>query len=143
MGDVRPNLILAAVVAVTALLGLGAGAIWAFVGGLTANLLTTDALGTIPLGLLVVAGLITFMARLLGRHPAVLALVGGVAGSIVLDALAIGVLVLQGGAGGVVRPLDLSALVLPSAVVNGLLALALFLVARTAMTRLGYEPLQV
>ena len=33
MGDVRPNLILAAVVAVTALVGLGAGAVWAFVGG--------------------------------------------------------------------------------------------------------------
>ena len=70
MGDVRPNLILAAVVAVTALLGLGAGATWAFVGGLTANLLTTDALGTIPLGLLLVAGMVTLLSRVLGRHPA-------------------------------------------------------------------------
>ena len=39
VGDLRPNLILAFVVAVTALLGLGSGAMWAFLGGLTANLL--------------------------------------------------------------------------------------------------------
>ncbi len=143
MGDVRPNLILAAVVAVTALVGLGAGAMWAFVGGLTANLLTTDALGTIPLGLLLVAGMVTLLSRVLGRHAAALALLGGVAGSMVLDALAIGVLVLNGGTGGVIRPPDLLALVVPSAIVNGLLAVALYLVARTAMTRLGYEPLQV
>jgi cell shape-determining protein MreD len=143
MGDVRPNLILAAVVAVTALLGLSAGATWAFVGGLTANLLTTDALGTIPLGLLLVAGLVTLMSRAVGRHPAALALVGGLVGSIVLDALAIGVFLVNGGTGGVIRPPDLVAVVVPSAIVNGLLAVALYLVARTAMTRLGYEPLQV
>jgi cell shape-determining protein MreD len=143
MGDVRPHLILAAVVAITALLGLGTGATWAFVGGLTANLLTTDALGTIPLGLLLVAGLVTLMARAVGRHAAALALVGGAAGSIVLDVLAIGVLLVSGGMGSVIRPPDLVALVVPSAIVNGLLAVVLYIVARTAMTRLGYEPLQV
>ncbi len=143
MGDVRPNLILAAVVAVTALLGLGAGAMWAFIGGLTANLLTTDALGTIPLGLLLVAGMVTLLSRVLGRHAAALTLLGGVAGSMVLDALAIGVLVLNGGTGAVIRPPDLLALVVPTAIVNGLLAVGLYLVARTAITRLGYEPVQV
>ena len=143
MGDVRPNLILAAVVAVTALLGLGAGAIWAFVGGLTANLLTTDALGTIPLGLLLIAGLVTLMGRALGRHAAVLALVGGAIGSIVLDALGIAVVLLQSSAGASIVVLDLVGIIVPSAVVNGLLAVALYLVARAAMTRLGYEPLQV
>jgi hypothetical protein len=143
MGDVRPNLILAAVVAVTALLGLGAGGTWAFVGGLTANLLTTDALGTIPLGLLLAAGLVTLLARALGRHPAALALVGGMAGSIVLDALAVGVVLVNGGIGGVIRPSDLVGVVVPSAIVNGLLAVGLYLVARAAMTRLGYEPVHV
>src|SRR5688572_19224530 len=44
-GDMRPNLILACVVAVTALAGLEVGVAWAFVGGLTVNLLTTDPLG--------------------------------------------------------------------------------------------------
>jgi cell shape-determining protein MreD len=143
MGDVRPNLILAAVVAVTALLGLGAGAMWAFIGGLTANLLTTDALGTIPLGLLLVAGTVALLSRVLGHHAAALALLGGVAGSMILDALAIGVLLLNGGAGAVIRPSDLLALVVPSAIVNGLLAVALYGIARTAITRLGYEPVQV
>ena len=139
-GDMRPNLMLAAVVAVTALLGMGSGAIWAFVGGLTANLLTTDALGTIPLGLLLVVGMVTVLGRALGRRTAILALVGGIGGSVLLDLLGVSVLLLQGGTGGVLRPQDVVALVVPSAIVNGLLAVALYVLARAAMTRLGHEP---
>jgi cell shape-determining protein MreD len=139
MGDLRPNLILAAVVAVTVLAGLGVGATWAFIGGLTANLLTTDALGTIPLGLLLVAGLVTLLGRALGRRAAVLALVGGVLGSAVLDLLGLGVLVLADG-GSLPGVGDLLVIVLPSAALNGLLAVALFLAARAVMGRIGLEP---
>ena len=39
---------------VTALLGFGPGILWAFVAGLTANLLVEDPLGTLPLALLLV-----------------------------------------------------------------------------------------
>jgi hypothetical protein len=139
MGDLRPNLILAAVVAVTVLAGLGAGATWAFIGGLTANLLTTDALGTIPLGLLLVAGLVTLLGRALGRRAAMLALVGGVLGSAVLDLLGVGVLVLADG-GSLPGVGDLLVIVVPSAALNGLLAVALFLAARAVMNRIGLEP---
>ena len=115
---------------------MGAGA-WAFIGGLTANLLTTDALGTIPLGLLLVVGMVTVLDRALGRRTALLALLGGAAGSVLLDVVGVGVL---GGTGAALRPLDLVPLLVPSALVNGVLAVVLFLVARAAMNRLGREP---
>ena len=49
IAGVRPNLMLVAVVLVTALAGFGPGVVWAFAGGLTANLLTNDPLGAGPL----------------------------------------------------------------------------------------------
>ncbi len=139
MGDVRPNLILAAVVAMTALLGLGTGATWAFIGGLTANLLTTDPLGVIPLGLLLVAGLVALLARPLGRRPVVLALVGGMAGSAVLDLAGAGFLLLGGDAAPAIDLLELAALVIPTAAINGVLAVLLFLGARTLIGRVGSQ----
>ncbi len=45
IAGVRPNLMLVAVVLVTALAGFGPGVVWAFAGGLTANLLTHEPLG--------------------------------------------------------------------------------------------------
>lgn len=133
MGDVRPNLILAAVVAVTALFGLGAGATWAFVGGLTANLLTTDPLGTVPLGLLLSAALVALLARLIGPRGALVALVGGVLGSAVLDVAAAVVLFLQGA--GAPGASSLVGVIVPTAVANGLLATLLYLGGRTAVSR--------
>ncbi|HJT64084.1 MAG TPA: hypothetical protein VJ839_04870 [Candidatus Limnocylindria bacterium] len=139
MGDMRPNLILAAVVAVTALFGLGAGATWAFVGGLTANLLTTDPLGLVPLGLLLVAGLVALLGRPLGRRPVVLAFVGGLAGSAALD-LADGlILALQGGSAPGTGIAGMTLLVLPTAMANGILAAAIFLAVRAAAGRIGSE----
>jgi hypothetical protein len=139
MGDVRPNLILAAVVAVTALFGLGAGATWAFIGGLTANLLTIDPLGTIPLGLLLVAGLVALLAGPLGRRPTVLALVGGLAGSALLDVADVAFLLLEGGSAPGLGIGGLILLVLPTAIANGILAAALFLAARAGASRVGSE----
>jgi hypothetical protein len=139
MGDMRPNLILAAVVAVTALFGLGAGATWAFVGGLTANLLTTDPLGVIPLGLLLVAGVVALLGRPLGRRPVVLAFVGGLAGSAVLDLADVSVMALQGGSAPGTGIASLILLVLPTAIANGILAAAIFLGARAATGRIRSE----
>jgi cell shape-determining protein MreD len=139
MGDLRPNLILAAVVAVTAVLGLGAGALWAFVGGLTANLLTTDPLGTIPLGLLAVAALVALLARPLGSHGTLLALVGGALGSALLDMAAAGVLILEGNAGPGLSAIELASALVPTAVVNGALAAVLYLGARAAVSRVRTE----
>ena len=139
MGDLRPNLILAAVVAVTALFGLGAGATWAFVGGLTANLLTTDPLGATPLGLLLVAGLVALLARPLGRRPTVMAFIGGLAGSALLDLAGVVALLLQGSSAPGAGIPNLVLLALPTAIANGILAAAIFVAARAAAGRIGSE----
>jgi cell shape-determining protein MreD len=139
VGDLRPNLMLAALVAVTALLGLGTGAVWAFVGGLTVNLLTTDPLGSVPLGLLLVAGLLTGASRLVGRSVAPLALLGGAIGSLLVDLVGLIVLVVVGGA-PLPQPGSLAGLLLPTAAVNGLLAALAFVAARGALSRFGLEP---
>lgn len=139
MGDMRPNLILSAVAAVTALFGLGAGATWAFVGGLTANLLTTDPLGVVPLGLLLVAGLVALCGRPLGRRPVLLAFVGGLAGSAVLDLADVLILALEGGSAPGTGIAGMTLLVLPTAIANGILAAAIFVAARAAASRISSE----
>lgn len=126
-------------VAVTICFGIGPGATWAFVGGLTANLLTTDPLGTIPLGLLAVSGFVALGVRGLGRSPLALALLGGAVGSLLLDAASAVVIFLQGAG---VSP-DLAGIglaILPTAILNGALAGAFFLVARAVADRFGREP---
>ena len=138
-GDLRLNLILAAAVAVTVLFGLGAGATWAFVGGLTTNLLVTDALGTIPLGLLAVVGLVALGGRAIGRQGVGLAFLGALLGSAILDLAAWGVLVVEG-SGTIPGATVLLRLVVPGAVLNGLLAAGLYLAARSVSARLGYVP---
>jgi cell shape-determining protein MreD len=139
MGDVRPNLILAAVVAVTVLLGLGAGAVWAFVGGLSANLLTTDPLGTIPLGLLLVVALVALLTRLLGRPGVLPALVGGLVGSALLDLVGLAVLVLEGNPPAGAGAANLLGVVGPTAVVNAALAAVLYVGGRAAIGRLAAD----
>lgn len=139
MGDLRPNLILAAVVTATALFGLGTGAVWAFVAGLTANLLTTDPLGTLPLGLLLVAGMVAAVGRGIGRTGPVLALFGGLVGSLLLDVVGLGGVLLEGGSLPIAQIPELARLIIPTAVVNGALAVSLFVATRLIVSRFGYE----
>jgi len=47
--------------------GFAPGVAWAFIGGLTANLLVRDPLGSLPLELLLVAALVAGGERLFGR----------------------------------------------------------------------------
>lgn len=139
MGDLRPNLILAAVVSATALFGLGTGAVWAFVAGLTANLLTTDPLGALPLGLLLVAGMVAAVGNGLGRTGPLLALFGGLVGSLLLDIVGLGGVLLGGGSLPISQVPELGLLIVPTALVNGALAVAAFVAARAIVGRLGYE----
>jgi len=136
--DMRPSLILAAVTAATVGFGLEVGAVWAFVGGLTANLLTTDPLGTLPLGLLLVAGLITIAARL-RLASVILAAFGGAVGSVLLASLA--ALWLSLGVDPAALPLDdVVGIIGLSAVLNGALAVAAWLPLRAILGRLGRQP---
>lgn len=139
VGDLRPNLILAAVVAVTALSGLEAGITWAFVGGLTVNLLTTDPLGSIPLGLLLVTGLVAGIGGVLGRGGILLAVLAGGVGSLVVDIVGMVVLMLVGGAPAS-QPATLFSLLLPTAAINAVLTALLFAAGRAVLSRFGFEP---
>ncbi len=92
IGDVHPNLVLVAVVLVTAMNGFGPGVAWAFVGGLTANLLTRDPLGSLPLGLLLVAAGVAGGERLFGRLAWAYPLASVAIGSVVVDLLGLAIL---------------------------------------------------
>jgi rod shape-determining protein MreD len=91
IGGVKPNLVLVGVVLVTALAGFLPGVTWAFVAGLTANLLVGDPLGSVPLAMLVVAALATGGARLLGRMVWIYPVLAAAAGSVVADLLTLSV----------------------------------------------------
>jgi rod shape-determining protein MreD len=91
VADVRPNLILVSVVLVTALLGFGPGVLWAFAGGLTANLLVQDPLGSLPLALLLVSAMVAGGGRILGRLTWVYPVLAAFAGSVLADLIKLGV----------------------------------------------------
>src|SRR4029079_11496531 len=88
---VHPNLILVAVVLVTVLDGFLPGVAWAFVGGLTANLLVRQPLGSLPLGLLVVAAAVAGGERLFGRLSWGYPLASVFVGSVVVDVIGLGI----------------------------------------------------
>lgn len=136
IAGVRPNLVLVAVVLVTVLLGFGPGIIWAFVSGLTANLLVQDPLGTLPLSLLLVSAMVAGGSRLLGRLTWVYPVLACFAGSIVADVIKLGVYRL------VENPLEIGVpleLILPAAFLNAaILGLALY-PTRLVTTRLVPE----
>ena len=64
LGGVKPNLVLIAVVLVTVLVGFLPGITWAFVAGLAANLLVGAPLGSVPLTMLIVVGLVSCYVQL-------------------------------------------------------------------------------
>ncbi len=133
VAGVYPNLALVAAVLVTAVFGFTQGTVWAFAAGLTANLLTSAPLGSLPLVLLLVAALVTGGDRLLGRMVWVYPVVAAFAASLGADAatLAVGRLVGDPVAG------DAFGLMLPAAVLNAALAGLLLAPTRLLAGRLG------
>ncbi|MEO5986827.1 MAG: rod shape-determining protein MreD [Candidatus Limnocylindria bacterium] len=85
IAGVKPSLVLVAVVVVTALFGFVPGVIWAFVAGLTANLLVGEPLGSVPLVLLLVTVLVAAGARAFGGLVWIYPVVAAFAGSVVAD----------------------------------------------------------
>jgi len=85
VGGVKPNLVLVAVVLVTCLAGFLPGITWAFVAGLTANLLVGEPLGSVPLVLLIVSVLVAGGGRAFGGVVWIYPVTAAFAGSIVAD----------------------------------------------------------
>lgn len=94
IGDVHPNLVLVAVVAVAVMRGFGPGVAWALAAGLTANLLTREPLGSISLGLLIVVAAASGGARVFGRLAWAYPVAAVAIGSVVVDAISLGVLLM-------------------------------------------------
>lgn len=131
IGGVKPNIVLVSVVLVTVLVGFLPGITWAFVAGVTANLLVSDPLGSMPLGMLLVAALVAGGARLAGRawiYPVIAAFGGSVLADVVT--LVVGGLVTNATVASI--PVDL---VLAAAVLNAVICGALVIPARAIASR--------
>jgi rod shape-determining protein MreD len=130
VGDVKPDLMLVAVVLVTCRFGILTGATWAFVGGLTANLLVTQPLGSIPLSLLLVSAVVAGGNRLFGGLVWLYPILAGLIGSALADVVRLFVASLVDVSGAVVVPIELIA---PAAVLNAAIV-ALLLYPMRAIT---------
>jgi rod shape-determining protein MreD len=132
VGGVKPNLVLVAVLLVTVLAGFLPGITWAFVAGLTANLLVGDPLGSVPLTMLFVATLVAGGARVMGRMVWIYPVLAVFAGSIVADVASLLIGQLVGDAG----PRDLPIpIVLAAAVLNSVIAAIVLYPARVLAGR--------
>ena len=131
IGGVRPNLMLVAVVLATALLGFGPGIVWAFAGGLTANLISTTPIGSMPLSLLMVSALVAGGDRLFGRLTWLYPILAAFAGSMLADLVIVGVFRLLSDSASLGIPVER---MLPAAVLNAGVV-GLFLYPARVLTR--------
>jgi rod shape-determining protein MreD len=136
VGGVKPDLMLVAVVLVTCRFGMLAGATWAFVGGLTANLLVTQPLGSIPLSLLVVAAVVAGGNRLFGSLVWLYPILAGLVGSGVADVVRLLIASLVDDPGSLTLPIELIA---PAAVLNAAIVALLLFPMRTITDRYAHE----
>ena len=132
VGGVKPNLVLVAVALVTAFGGFLPGITWAFVAGLTANLLVGEPLGSIPLAMLVVAAMTAGGARVIGRVSLVYPVLATFAGSVVADLILISLGQLVGDAVVSGLPFDI---ILAAAVLNAVICAIAVVPARAIATR--------
>ena len=132
VGNVHPNLLVVAVVLVTAMNGFGPGVVWAFVGGLTANLLVRDPLGSLPLALLLVAALVAGGERLFGRLTWAYPLAAVAIGSILVETMSLLILQLVGEPLGGGWPADR---IVAAAVLNTAIAAMAILPTRILLAR--------
>ena len=133
VGGVKPNLVLVAVVVMTAFGGFLPGIVWAFAAGLTVNLLVGEPLGSIPLGLLLVAAVTAGGWRIFGRTVWIYPVLGVFAGSIVADVVTLGIASLVTDATSVDGfPADI---ILAAALLNAGVCAAVLLPARAVAAR--------
>ena len=119
IADVSPNLVLVAVVLVTALRGFLPGITFAFVGGLTANLLVGAPLGSVPLAMLAVAVATAGGARLMGRMTWIYPVLAAFVGSAVADVVTLSLAQLVAAAPPLVLP---AGIVFAAAILNAAIA---------------------
>ena len=110
---------------------------WAVVAGLTANLLTHEPLGSVPLGLLLVAAGVSGGQRLFARLWWAYPVLGAAVGSAVVDAVGLGVmLVIDPPVSGAI-PFER---ILAAALLNAVLTAVVILPARAWGARMRGKP---
>jgi rod shape-determining protein MreD len=124
--------VLVAVVLVTAVVGFLPGITWAFVAGLTANLLVGDPLGSVPLAMLVVAVLVGGGTRALGQMVWVYPILAVFIGSVVADVVSLSIGQLVGEAPVAALPIEL---ILAAATLNAAIAALVIYPARVFASR--------
>lgn len=132
VADVKPNLALVAVVLVTAVWGFLPGMTWAFVAGLTANLLVGAPLGSVPLALLLVAAVVAGGSRAFGRATWLYPIAAAAVGSALADVVGILLTALVGDLPLPDLPVDLIA---GAALLNAAITAALIYPVRSAAAR--------
>lgn len=134
-GGVSPNLVVAGVVVAGVFGGLPAATIWAFVGGITANLVLSAPLGALPLALLLVAGLTLGEGRLLQPRPMLWIGVAAATGAPIY-AMVVAQLVDPAALGSLISTPDI---LVWSAVATVVVAIAAGWVVRLVRRRLGID----
>ena len=132
VGGVKPNLVLVAVVLVTALGGFLPGITWAFVAGVTINLLVGEPLGSVPLALLIVAAMTAGGSRLIGRVVWIYPVLAAFAGSVVADVATLGIASMLTDAAVSGLPTDV---IFAAALLNAAVCAAVLLPARAIAAR--------
>ena len=138
INDVRPHLVLVAVVLVTTLFGFQLGLVWAFAAGVTVTLLGYEPLGSTPLALLALCAAVAVGARAFGRVAWVYAPAAALLGSFLVDGLMLLTFRLTGTD---LRLDDPLALMVSAAIFNAVLTALFFLPARIVARRLTAEEL--
>jgi len=136
VAGVKPNLVLVAVVLVTCLFGFTPGITWAFVAGLTANLLVGEPLGSVPLVLLLVTALVAGGSRVLGRLVWIYPVAAAFVGSIVADVGSLLISQVVADATPAAPPFDI---ILVAGLLNAGIVALLLLPARSLATRYAPE----
>ena len=136
VGGVKPNLVLVAVVLMTCLAGLLPGITWAFLAGLTTNLLVGEPLGSVPLVLLLVAAAVAGGGRVLGGLVWIYPVAAAFVGSILADVGSLLISPLVTDAVAAALPFDI---LLRAAILNAVLVAVLLYPARALAQRYAPE----
>ena len=136
VAGVKPNLVLVSVVLVTCIAGFMPGVVWAFVAGLTANLLVGEPLGSVPLIMLTVAVLVSGGASAFGRLVWIYPVLAAFTGSVVADVGSLLISQMVTDAVPAAPPLDL---LLRAAALNAVVVAILIYPARALVLRWAPE----
>jgi cell shape-determining protein MreD len=137
IAGVKPNLILVGVVLVAATFDLLPAVLWAFVAGLTANLIVPEPLGSIPLAMLIIAAPVALLRRAMGAWRWLYPVGAALAGSVVADLLTLLIFSLVAGPAQTAIPMRVIGV---AAVVNAIVTAVLLVPLRLWILRGETEP---